>query len=360
MKKLLTIALSAVLAAGLLAGCGGAPSSQAPASQPAPASGSAPASQAETPVEPAKITIAYHPHITGLGAVLNAEQKGYFAEEKLEVEFVQFTSGASELAAMASGEIDLGYLGVGAHVFAPQGQCVILALDSTDVSAEVLVRADSGINSVEDLKGKTVAISAGTTSEMMVSMALQRAGIDKSEVNLVNMDNSGKVTAFIGGQVDAISTEAPFTDNVRNELGADNVKAVVASADFLPDAVFTQSWVTTKAFLEKSPDVVQRFMRAYLRGLEDRYNDLEDTTKKVAEYINTDYETAYGVVERTNWLSLADMKKLVDDGTEYEYYDIMKGMFLDAGLLDAEYDVPAADYVDLSYLKQALSDLGVQ
>ena len=84
-----------------------------------------------------KITIAYHPHITGLGAVLEAEQNGYFDEENLDVEFVQFTNGASELAAMASGDIDLGYLGVGAHVFAPQGRCVILSMDSTDLSAHV-------------------------------------------------------------------------------------------------------------------------------------------------------------------------------------------------------------------------------
>ena len=49
----------------------------------------------------------------------NAIDNGYFDEEGLEVELVQFTSGATELAAMASGQINIGYLGVGAHVFAP-------------------------------------------------------------------------------------------------------------------------------------------------------------------------------------------------------------------------------------------------
>lgn len=68
-----------------------------------------------------KITVAYHPHITGVGGLLNAIDNGYFDEEGLEVELVQFTSGATELAAMASGQINIGYLGVGAHVFAPQG-----------------------------------------------------------------------------------------------------------------------------------------------------------------------------------------------------------------------------------------------
>ena len=43
-----------------------------------------------------KITVAYHPHITGVGGLLNAIDNGYFDEEGLEVELVQFTSGATE------------------------------------------------------------------------------------------------------------------------------------------------------------------------------------------------------------------------------------------------------------------------
>ena len=48
--------------------------------------------------EHAKIKVAYHPHITGVGGILNAIDNGYFEEENLEVELVQFTSGATELA----------------------------------------------------------------------------------------------------------------------------------------------------------------------------------------------------------------------------------------------------------------------
>ena len=305
-----------------------------------------------------KITIAYHPHITGLGAVLEAEENGYFDEENLDVEFVQFTSGASELAAMASGDIDLGYLGVGAHVFAPQGRCVILSMDSTDLSAEILVRADSGIESFEDLKGKTIAISAGTTSEMMVSMALDKYGMDKSDVSLVNMDNSGKIPAFVSGRIDAMAAESPFTDEVRSELGADNVVTLVSSFDFLPEKVFPQSWVATTVFVEKNPDIVLRFMRAYLKGIDDRYSHIEETTQKVADYIHTDYDIAYQVVGRTNFIDTAEMKKLAEDGTTYRYYDGLTDLFIEAGLLDPQYDIPAEEYVDLSFMLQALEDIG--
>ena len=306
-----------------------------------------------------KIKIAYHPHVTGAGAVLNALDNGYFDQENLDVELVQFTSGATELAAMASGDIDLGYLGVGAHVFAPKGQCVILALDSTDISGEILVRADSGIKSMKDLKGKNVAISAGTTSELVLSMALQLNQMQKSDVNMINMDASAKVTAFMTGKIDAISIEAPYTDQIRKDMGADKVLTLSSSKDFLPDAVFTNSWVTTSKFLNKNENVVVRFLRAYLKGSQDRYDHMEDTVKKVAKFINTDEATAALVVTKTNWLSNSELTRLVDDGTAMKWYGIINKMFLDAGLLDPKFDVDPSTYVKFDYLKQAMKDNGV-
>ncbi|MBS6645615.1 MAG: ABC transporter substrate-binding protein [Clostridiaceae bacterium] len=322
----------------------------------------APSSAAETAKKPerAKIKIAFHPHITGVGGILNAIDNGYFEEENLEVELVQFTSGATELAAMASGDIDIGYLGVGAHVFAPQGQCAILALDSTDLSGEIMVKADGDIQSVADLKGKNVAISAGTTSELVLSMALKLNGMEKTDVNMINMDASGKVTAFMTGQIDAISIEAPYTDQIRKEMGEEKVLTISGSKDFLPDAVFTNSWVTTNKFLDKNEDVVVRFLKAWLKGTEDRYNNMEDTVQKVADYINTDYDTAYLVVEKTNWLNNKEMKELAEDKTMLKWYDTMKTMFLDAGLLDAQYDVLPEEYVKLQYLEQAMQEIGVE
>ena len=306
-----------------------------------------------------KIVVAYHPHITGVGGLLNAIDNGYFDEEGLEVELVQFTSGATELAAMASGQINLGYLGVGAHVFAPQGQCAILALDSTDMSGEILVRAADGITSMSDLAGKNVAISAGTTSELVLSMALKLNGMQKSDVNMINMDAAGKVTAFMSGQIDAISIEAPYTDQIRKDMGEENVITLSGSADFLPDAVFTNSWVTTNAYLEKNEETVVKFLKAWLRGTEDRYNNMEASVQKVADYINTDYDTAYLVVGKTNWLNTAEMKQLIEDGTMLTWYDTVKDMFIDAGLLETQYDVEPETYVHLEYLQQAMDELGI-
>lgn len=360
MRRQLKAGAVLMLMTAVLAGCAGS-EKQPPAETSAPETTSAAeVKESKESKEKVKIRVAYHPHITGVGGILNAIDNGYFDEENLEIELIQFTSGATELAAMASGDIDLGYLGVGAHVFAPQGQCSILALDSTDVSGEIMVRADSGIKSMEDLKGKTIAISAGTTSELVLSMALKLNGMEKTDVNMVNMDASGKVTAFMTKQIDAISIESPYTDQIRKEMGEDQVVTISGSKDFLPDAVFTNSWVTTNKFLAQNEDVVVRFLKAWLKGTEDRYNNMDETVEKVAKYINTDFDTAYLVAEKTNWLSNHEMKTLMEDGTMLQWYDTIKKMFLDAGLLDPQYDIAPEEFVKLQYLQQAMDENGVK
>ena len=361
-KEMMAIVLSAA-ALTLFTGCSSPQETQTTAAAAAEAGTEQAEAETETAesAEKTTITIAYHPHITGVGGLLNAIDSGYFDEENLEVELVQFTSGSTELQAMASGEIDIGYLGVGAHVFAPQGQCVILALDSMDMSGEIMTRADSGIDSVKDLAGKNVAISAGTTSELVLSMALKLNGMEKTDVNMVNMDASGKVTAFMTDQIDAISIESPYTDQIRSDMGTENVVTLSSSQDFLPDAVFTNSWVTTQDFLEGNEEVVVRFLRAWLKGTQERYDNMDETVQKVADYINTDYDTAHLVAEKTNWISNSELKTYAEDGSLYKWYDTVRDMFVDANLLDPSYaEVPAEDYVKLNYLLQAMEDNGVE
>ncbi len=306
------------------------------------------------------VTVAYMPNINSLGGIINAMDKGYFAEENIKVNLVQFTSGASELAAMASGQINIAYIGLGGHVFAPQGQCYVIALDSTDTSDEIMARANSGIKRFKDLKGKTVAFAAGTTSDLLLSLALDFNGMKRSDVHAVNMDASGKVTAFMAGKIDAVATESPFTDQIRKELGASNIVTIASADDFSSKIAFTDSWVVSPSYLKEHPDVVVRFLKAWARGSEYRYNNMDATVARVAEYIHQDYDTAHLLVAKTHWLSAPDMRRIFTDGTAMTWYGNIAKMFVDAGLLDKKYDVPAQSFVKPEYLLKALDELGVK
>src|SRR5690606_13662334 len=98
--------------------------------------------ESETPppaAKPDKLRIAYHPNMGGSSAIITGMKKGFFEEENLEIELVKFTSGPTEVAAMISGDIDLGYVGHGAHFLAVEGKVKIISLDVLSKAEELMV-----------------------------------------------------------------------------------------------------------------------------------------------------------------------------------------------------------------------------
>jgi NitT/TauT family transport system substrate-binding protein len=306
--------------------------------------------------EPISLHIAYHPHLVGLGAVLAAEKLGYFKKENLNIKLVKFTAGPPELAAMISGDIDIGYLGVGAHVFGPKGQCVMLTMDCTDLSSEIMVTKKSGITSIKDLAGKTIGITKGTTSELFLSLALKRAKIKPARVNVVNMDAAGKVSAFMTNKVDGISIESPYTDQIRKN-NPENTVTIQTSRDFLPQAVFPNSWVATPRFLTnpKNREATVRFLKCLLKGEQYRIDHMDETIEWVAQYLNQPKDIIASLVDKTNFLDNREVEKIFKNRTAQKWYENHEKMFIDAGLLDKF--VPTDNFVKPQYLLEAFKEL---
>jgi NitT/TauT family transport system substrate-binding protein len=306
--------------------------------------------------EMVRLKVAYHPHLVGLGAVLAAEKLGYFKQENLEVELVKFTAGPPEIAAMIAGDIDIGYLGVGAHVFGPKGQCVMLTMDCTDLSSEIMVTKKSGIKSIKGLAGKTIGITKGTTSELFLSLALKRAKINPSKVNIVNMDAAGKVSAFMTNKVDGISIESPYTDQIRKS-NLENTITIQTSRDFLPKAVFPNSWITTPRFLAeaKNQAATVRFLKCLLKGQQYRITHMDQTIGWVAEYLNQPKDIIASLVDKTNFLNNREVEKIFKNKTAEKWYTTQEKMFVDAGLLNSF--VPVDRFVKPQYLLQAFKEL---
>ena len=219
-KKLLSLLAVGIIATGLFAGCSSSNKESGETSQPTTTEEKEePTVEEEKPLETVKMKIAYHPNMGGASAMVTGIDKGYFEEQGLEIELVKFTAGPPEVAAMVSGDIDVGYIGHGAHLLACQGQVKLFALDCTSQADELLVNIDSGIAKIEDLKGKTIATQLGTSGEVILNLALESVGLTREDVEVVNMEVAGAVTAFISGQVDAVSIWSPNTNTVREALG---------------------------------------------------------------------------------------------------------------------------------------------
>ena len=148
------------------------------------------------------LNIAYMPNYGSLWAVETAINKGYFEEEGLTINLVEFADGPTIIAAMESGSIDMGYIGQGAHKLCINGRASIFALSHIS-NGDALI-GGKGIATVEDLKGKVVAYSSGTSSEDILKNSLDKAGMTMDDIKAMDMDASAIVTAMLSGGVDGI------------------------------------------------------------------------------------------------------------------------------------------------------------
>ena len=351
MKKLLSLALAGVMALSLAA-CGSTPSST-PASTPASGSTSAstPASEPAEEFETVDLRVAYMPNMGSNSLLATALNMGYFEEMGLNVTLTEFQGGPQEIAAMASGDIDISQIGHGAHALCIEGQAKIFHLDCTSLADAVVANTDKGISSIADLKGKTIAVSSGTSAEIILNLALASAGLTQDDVTLVEMDANGMVSAMVSGGVDACATWSPSTMTIANALG-DKALTLATNNDYVDQVTFPSSFITTEKFASENHDVLVRFSRALLKAQDYRAANIEEVAKWVAKQCKADEQTMLDCVGEGNWLTGEFVASGLTDGTVKSYYENQQKVFIDAGRITAE--VPVEDYVLFDVMQEAV------
>ena len=352
MKKLLSLALAGVMALSLAA-CGSTPSST-PASTPAsePASASTPASEPAEEFETVDLRVAYMPNMGSNSLLATALNMGYFEQMGLNVTLTEFQGGPQEIAAMASGDIDISQIGHGAHALCIEGQAKIFHLDCTSLADAVVANTDKGISSIADLKGKTIAVSSGTSAEIILNLALASAGLTQDDVTLVEMDANGMVSAMVSGGVDACATWSPSTMTIANALG-DKALTLATNNDYVDQVTFPSSFITTEKFANENHDVLVRFSRALLMAQDYRADNIEEVAKWVAKQCKADEQTMLDCVGEGNWLTGEFVAAGLEDGTVKSYYENQQKVFIDAGRITEE--VPVEDYVMFDVMEEAVA-----
>jgi NitT/TauT family transport system substrate-binding protein len=279
------------------------------------------------------LRVAYHPDLHGAGIMVLAEEKGFFKDEGLRVELVKFLSGPPEIQAMASGDIDIAYLGMGAHFYAAQGRCKILAIDSLNLGDMVIAHRDSGIKGLRDLRGKRIGVPRGTSGEMILSLALDQAKLRPEEVRIVNMDVAGAVAAFVARKIDVVALWVPYTTEIERQVGKENVIRLADNARFIPEYAFLNSWVTTERFLKRHPGLAVKFMRAWARANDYRYHNLEETVGLTSQFTQMPEGSLRMMVRSTQWLESRAIATYFQDGTAAQWYENQEGIFVKTGKL---------------------------
>lgn len=336
MKKnvLFSLLVVAVLLSSLLAACATPtpapttapvateePAAPAATEPPAPAATEPPAPAAtEAPVvteepEPIRINVIYHPTIGGTTAIAIADAYGMFEEEGLDIRYQRFTSGPPEIAAMVAGRADIGFIGSGAAWLAFRGDVNIIALDNLALTDEVIAKRSSGIETIEDLRGKTIATQLGTAGENILNLVLKKAGLTPADVTIVNMDNNNLASAIVstGSQgVDAIAGWQPGTTAVLEALGEDGIK-LASNADF-PEDAFPSVWVANKDFVKNNPEAVQKFVNALTKAQAYRAENMQEACEWASEKAGQAANDLYTQIPFAVWPTGPELKAYYTDG----------------------------------------------
>ncbi len=351
-----------------LAGCGGkeepAASAQEPVKEEAPAQEAEPAPEAEAEApeeaeaapetsesyEPVTLKVAYMPNYGSLWSVLTAQQKGYFEEVGITVEMVEFADGPTIIAAMESGSIDVGYIGQGAHKLCINGQASIFALSHIS-NGDALI-GGAGITKVEDLAGKKVAYSSGSSSEDILVNSLTAAGMTMDDIEAVDMDASAIVTAMLSGGVDACATWSPNSLKILEEMS--DATKLTDNMSFKDTTISLASWIVMPSYAERNKDILVRFTKALFKAMDYAADaNYEEVSQYVATQVAQDYDSVFAQRGDADWLTGKEVSEGAANGQVESYYETQKQGFVAAGAVEVD-PVPAvADYVMLDVMIEA-------
>ncbi|WP_323960126.1 aliphatic sulfonate ABC transporter substrate-binding protein [Arthrobacter sp. JZ12] len=216
-------------------------------------------------------------------------------DEGVTVNWVQSAGSNKANEALRAGAVDVGSTAGSAALLARSNGSPIKTIDiysQPEWSAMVTVEG-TGIESLEDLRGKSIAATKGTDPYFFLVQSLESAGIDPSEVTVQNLQHADGWAALNNGSVDAWAGLDPIMASAEQE----GAELFFRNIDFNTYGFLNAN----EEFLEESPELAQTVVNAYEKARAWAKENPEETAQILAEVAGIDVELANAVIiERTN------------------------------------------------------------
>ncbi|WP_248924303.1 ABC transporter substrate-binding protein [Paenibacillus hamazuiensis] len=282
MKKTSFALTLIVFVAALIAACGQA----SPSSDKTPAA----STSASAPAAPVTLKLGLLKNVTHAPAFV-AIKEGYFQKEfgaNVKYEVIGFDNGSDFSTALATGQIDLGFVGPSpvTNQYVRSKNIKIIS-GSNNGGAVLVARKNAGISSVKDLAGKVAAVpTKGSTNEISLRLLLQQNGLqvttDNSGVQLVTMAPADTLVAMRQKQVDVSLLPEPWGTQIAGEGIGDILvdwNQVPPNNGNYPLTIL----VASDKFLKEHRDLAKAAIRANIQAIDFIQKKPEDTYKLVGD-----------------------------------------------------------------------------
>ncbi|MFS8113570.1 taurine ABC transporter substrate-binding protein [Rhizobium jaguaris] len=174
-----------------------------------------------------------------------------------KISWHKFDSGADVVTAIASGSIDIGYVGSSPLAAAASRELPIETIFVVGNISDAEALAVKGIDKPEDLKGKKIATPFVSTSHYSLLTALKHWNIDPKSVQILNLRPPEIAAAWERGDLDGAYVWDPVLSQIKK-----NGKVLATSGDVAKWGGPTfDAWIVNKKFADAHPDVVTGFVR---------------------------------------------------------------------------------------------------
>lgn len=267
-------------------------------------------------------------------ALFVADAQGKYKDAGIETELVQFNNGGDLMTAMASGDIDVGYVGIAPVLSSVEKGVPVKVISSAQTEGSgIVVTQESGITSAADLAGKSIATPGDASIQhVLLAYYLKENGLSLDDIEESAMKVPSMNDALKTKQIDGIITFQPYVSIAAAQEG----NTVLADSE---------------AILPNHPCCVVVASDDFIKNHEDQVKTILDIHKNATDFINE--EVAAG--KEADLVSLLP-EDIVSDA-DLESQSLASFPFI-SGIDDdfkADVDAFQALEVDLGILKDTIS-----
>lgn len=239
----------------------------------------------QTAVSQTKIIVGLSSVNLAFLPVYVSQEKGFFKDEGLEVLFVMFNAGATNLQALIGGDIQImgsafvetiGGRAAGFDVKNFWGICNLMPFQ---------LYSQPGFNSMKEAKGKRFAISRfGSLTDFLTRATLNHFGVDPKEVTIMQIGSTpARFAALTAKGVDASIVWFPVTEIAKSK----GFVKLLDLKEVFPEWPY-ETFAAKESWLNKEKATVTKFLRAYQRGVKQTLENKEDGVKAIRKYVKMD------------------------------------------------------------------------
>ena len=263
-----------------------------------------------------------------------AEQEGLFTKNNVNVQMKWFDGYLESMEAFAAGQLDGNCQTLNDTIsFAADsvnGEVAILVNDNSAGNDKIIVTKD--INTIEDLKGKKVAVEEGVVDDFLLTLALESKGMKRDDVQIVPLETGAAAAAFASGQVDAVGAFPPFWLTALKREGS---KELISSKEFpgsIPDLL-----VVSQKLIDEQPDVAQGLVNTWFDILDFMEQNPEQADEIMATRADVTVDELQLFKEGTKIFTIEENLEAFSDGDNMKHMPFaaerMSNFMVDVGFI---------------------------